>query len=263
MNPTHSLEGKVALVTGAGRGIGRVIALRLAAQAAAVALNYSKSEQGAQAAAEEIRSGGGQASVHQADLSSPEQAARLVRTVAERAGRLDILVNNAAIDPRMPLFEVTGEFWDSVIDTNLKGAFFCAQAAALEMEKTGRGRIINISSVHGQATMNHMAVYAASKGGMNALTRQLALDLAPLGITVNAVAPGCVQVEKSTYDPASRGKEIPAGRVGHPSDVAEVVAFLASDATAWLTGQVITVDGGTTARLFLDLGKLPAASFES
>jgi NAD(P)-dependent dehydrogenase (short-subunit alcohol dehydrogenase family) len=255
---SRSLDGKVALVTGAGRGIGRAIALRLAAQGATVALHYASSEQGAMAAATEIRNSGGSAWTQRADVSVATQASELVKAVAERAGRLDILVNNAAIDPRKPLLEITEEFWDSVMDTNLKGSFFCAQAAAGEMRLQGRGRIVNISSVHGQATMNHMAVYAASKGGMNALTRQLALDLAPYGITVNAVAPGSVQVEKSTYDPELRGREIPRGRVGQPTDVAEVVAFLASDATDWLTGQVITVDGGTTTRLFLDLGNPPS-----
>jgi NAD(P)-dependent dehydrogenase (short-subunit alcohol dehydrogenase family) len=254
---SRPLEGKVALVTGAGRGIGRGIALRLAAQGATVALNYPLSEQGATSAASEIRNNGGHAWTEQADVSVATQAAELVEAVAAQSGRLDILVNNAAIDPRKPLLEITEEFWDSVIDTNLKGAFFCAQAAAREMQSHGRGRIINISSVHGQATMNHMAVYAASKGGMNALTRRLALDLAPHGITVNAVAPGSVRVEKSTYDPERRGREIPCGRVGLPNDIAEVVAFLASDATEWLTGQVITIDGGSTTRLFIDLGDLP------
>jgi glucose 1-dehydrogenase/3-oxoacyl-[acyl-carrier protein] reductase len=250
------LEGKVALVTGAGRGIGRDIAIHLGGLGAAVALNYAHSQKGACTAAEQIRSAGGNAIVLQADVQFPAQVAEMVAQVVERLGRLDVLVNNSAIDPRKPFLEVTEEFWDSVIDTNLKGAFFCAQAAAREMSRKGRGRIINISSVHGQATMEEYSVYAASKGGMNALTRQLALDLAPWGITVNAVAPGCVQVEKSTYDPAVRGKEIPCGRVGHPRDISAVVGFLASDATDWLTGQVITVDGGSTTRLFLNVAAL-------
>jgi glucose 1-dehydrogenase/3-oxoacyl-[acyl-carrier protein] reductase len=252
------LKGKVALVTGAGRGIGRVIALRLAAAGAAVALNYAHSEEGARSAAAEIRAAGGEAWVAQADVARVEQARALIAETAARGGGLDILVNNAGIDPRRPFFEVNEEFWDSVIDTNLKGAFFCAQAAAAEMRKKTRGRIINISSVHGQLTMAHYAAYAASKGGMDALTGQLALDLAPLGITVNAIAPGCVRVEKSTYDPESRGREIPVARVGSPEDVAAVAVFLASDRTDFLTGQVITVDGGTTTRLFLNLADLPS-----
>jgi glucose 1-dehydrogenase/3-oxoacyl-[acyl-carrier protein] reductase len=256
--PQAKLNGKVALVTGAGRGIGRVIALQLAAEGVSVALNYAHSEEGARRAAAEIESAGGQAAVIAADVAQLQQVEGMVAKVIQRFGQLDILVNNSAIDPRKPFLDVTEDFWDLVIDTNLKGTFFCSQTAAREMMRVGKGRIINISSVHAQATMNHYAVYAASKGGMNALTRQLALDLAPFKITVNAIAPGCVQVEKSTYDPASRGQEIPCGRVGHPRDISAAVAFLASDETDWLTGQVITIDGGSTTRLFLDLATLPS-----
>jgi len=252
------LQGKVALVTGAGRGIGRDIALHLGELGAAVALNYAHSEKGAHTAAEAIRALGARAIVVPADVRSPVAVSGMVAKVVEQLGRLDILVNNSAVDPRIAILDVTEEFWDTVMDTNLKGTFFCAQAAVREMVRQGGGRIISISSVHGQATMNKFAVYAATKGGINALTRQLALDLAPYGITVNAVAPGCVQVEKSTYDPASRSREIPRGRVGRPRDISTVVAFLASDAAEWLTGQVITVDGGTTTRLFLDLASLPS-----
>lgn len=252
------LKGKVALVTGAGCGIGRVIAIHLAQAGAAVVLNYAHSEQGAHSAAEEIRKKGGQAWALQADIAKVEEARKLVSAACQRGQRLDILINNAGIGPRRPFLDMTEDLWDSVMDTNLKGAFFCSQAAVRKMKTLGRGRIINISSVHAQLTMNDVAVYAASKGGMNALTRQLALDLAPLGITVNAVAPGSVQIEKSTYDPTLRAQEIPRGRVGRPSDIAVMVAFLASDAADWITGQVITVDGGTTTRLFLDLGRLPS-----
>ena len=246
------LTGKVALVTGAGRGIGRGIALYLAEQGAAVALNDLEPANGAEAVADEIHRRGGRAFVHAADVRCIDLIERMVAAVVEQFGRLDILVNNAGIDPRCGFFDTTGEFWDNVLGTNLKAAFFCAQAAAREMCKSGRGRIINVSSVHGQTTMANLAAYAASKGGINALTRQLALDLAPFRITVNAVAPGCVQVEKNTFDPAIRGQEIPMGRVGAPRDIAQVIGFLASDAAEWLTGQVITVDGGSTSRLCLD-----------
>jgi len=248
----QDLAGKVALVTGAGRGIGREIALDLAAHGAAVALNFHESETGAATAADEIRSRNGIAWTCKADISSVSEVRTLIRQVADHSGRLDILVNNAAIDPRLPLFEVTEHFWDGVMNTNVRGMFFCAQSAALEMKKLGRGRIINISSVQGQLVMRHFAAYAASKGAINSLTRQLSLDLADQQITVNAVAPGRVVVEKSTYDAVAAGREIPCKRVGRPSDVAVVVSLLASDATDWLTGQVITVDGGTTTRLFLE-----------
>jgi len=252
MEISGSLAGRVALVSGAGRGIGCGIALELARHGAAVVLNYLQSKEGAFRAAEQIHASGGEAVIEQADVSRGGDILDLIDRTIRRFKRLDILVNNAGVDPRRPFLEVTEEFWDAVISTNLKSAFFCAQAAAREMIKTGEGRIINISSVHGQATMPNLAVYAASKGGMNALTRQLALDLALHRITVNAVAPGCVQVEKSTFDPAARAQQIPLGRVGAPRDVGELVCFLASDAAAWLTGQVITLDGGTTTRLFLN-----------
>jgi glucose 1-dehydrogenase/3-oxoacyl-[acyl-carrier protein] reductase len=251
------LTGRVALVTGAGRGIGRAVALYLAELGAAVALNDLAPASGAEATAEDIRLGGGQSLPCPADVRRIDQIDAMMKAVVERFGRLDILVNNAGIDPRCSFFDTSGEFWDDVLDTNLKGVFFCAQSAAREMRKTGGGRIINVSSVHGQATMPNLAAYAASKGGIDALTRQLSLDLAPFRITVNAVAPGCVQVEKNTFDPAVRGREIPAGRVGTPQDIASTIGFLASDAAQWLTGQVITIDGGTTARLCLDHGTTP------
>jgi glucose 1-dehydrogenase/3-oxoacyl-[acyl-carrier protein] reductase len=245
------LTGKVALVTGAGRGIGRGIAVYLAEQDVAVALNDLEASK-VQGVAQEIRDREGRAFAVPADIRRVDQIETMVAAVVEQFGRLDILVNNAGIDPRCGLFDNTEEFWDNVLATNLKGAFCCAQAAAREMRKTGSGRIITVSSVHAQTTMANLAAYAASKGGINAMTRQLALDLAPFRITVNAVAPGCVQVEKNTFDPAIRGREIPAGRVGTPRDIAQAIGFLASDAAEWLTGQVVTVDGGSTARLCLD-----------
>jgi NAD(P)-dependent dehydrogenase (short-subunit alcohol dehydrogenase family) len=241
----------VALVTGAGRGIGREIAIHFAEEGAAVVLNDRDAIAGASEAAERIRACGGRAAVCQADVSEPVQAKRLIEAAVAEFGRLDILVNNAGIDPRRPALDVTEDFWDDVLGVNLKGSFFCAQSAAREMCRTGGGRIINISSVHSQANMPDLSAYAASKGGLNALTRQLALELAPGRITVNAVAPGCILVEKCTFDPTERGSEIPLGRVGQPRDISALVVFLASDDAAWLTGQVITVDGGTMTRLSL------------
>jgi glucose 1-dehydrogenase/3-oxoacyl-[acyl-carrier protein] reductase len=247
------VKDRVVVVTGAGRGLGRDIALTFGRRGAAVVLNYSASADGAESAAAEIRSAGGRASTFQADIACVDQAYALVDHAVKEFGGLDVLVNNSGVDTRMASDAVTEEFWDRIMGVNLKGTFFCTQAAARQMRKTGGGRIINISSVHAQQTMPNLSVYAASKGGMDGLTRQLALELAPDQILVNAVAPGCVQVEKNTWDPAERGREIPLGRAGQPADVSGVVAFLASDDAAWLTGQVITVDGGTTTRLFLNL----------
>jgi glucose 1-dehydrogenase/3-oxoacyl-[acyl-carrier protein] reductase len=253
------LETKVALVTGGGRGIGKVIAQHLAEEGAAVVVNYSRSEAGARDTAEGIVNAGGRAIVHKADVSDVAQARDLVERTVGHFGRLDILVNNSGVDPTAPFFEVTEEFFYKVIDTNLKGSFFCSQLAALEMRKTGQGRIINIGSVHSRATMPGFSVYAASKGAIDALTRQLSLDLAPLNITVNVVAPGAVEVEKfvadPAYDPQMVGREIPMGRVGYPRDISGAVVYLASEDAAWLTGQVITIDGGTTARLYLYAGR--------
>lgn len=253
------LEGKVALVTGAGRGIGKGIAEHLALEGAAVAINYSHSEDGARATAEGIIERGGRAIVQQADISSVAQARALVERTAAHFGRLDILVNNSGVDTSAPFLDVTEEAFHHILDTNLKGSFFCAQFAAREMAKAGHGRIISIGSVHSQATMPGYSVYAASKGAIDALTRQLSLEMAPLGITVNTIAPGAVEVEKFIGDPAydaqAVGAEIPLGRVGYPGDISAAVVFLASEDAGWLTGQVITIDGGTLARLYLYAGR--------
>jgi NAD(P)-dependent dehydrogenase (short-subunit alcohol dehydrogenase family) len=253
-----NLEGKVAVVTGAGRGIGFIIACRLQQEGASVVFN---DRDPGETALRHVKTnaGGRKAIFHQADISRLTQVEPMIeRTVAE-FGRLDILVNNAGIDPTAPFLEVSEDVWQQVIDTNLKGAFFCAQKAAQKMSKAGHGRIVNISSVHAQATMPGYSVYSASKGAINALTRELALELAPHGITVNAVAPGAIEVEKFVNNPIynrdALAAEIPSGRVGQPEDISGMVAFLCSDDAAWLTGQVITIDGGTLTRLYLYAGR--------
>ena len=254
-----NLAGKVAVVTGAGRGIGFRIACRLLEDGASVV--FTDRELGESAAQYiETSSTGRKAIFHQADISRLAQIEEMIERAMGEFGRLDILVNNAAIDPAAPFLQVREDVWDQVIDTNLKGTFFCAQQAARKMMcQAGQGRIINISSVHSQATMPGFSVYSASKGGMNALTRELALELAPHGITVNAVAPGAIEVEKFVNDPLydrdALAAEIPSGRVGKPEDISGMVAFLCSDDAAWLTGQVITVDGGTLTRLYLYAGR--------
>lgn len=250
------LLGKVALITGAGRGIGRGIALQLARDGADIVLNYRNSEQSAIELAASIREMGRRAFIVRADVSDVRQIFRMAARAEAEFGGVDILVNNSAIDPTIPFFDVTEEQWDAVLDTNLKGSFFCVQACARGMaaRKQG-GKIINISSVHGNLTMPRYAAYASSKGGLNAMTRQLALDLAHYQIQVNAVAPGATDVEKFHDHPGHNteaiGAQIPLGRIGYPDDVARVVAFLASPASDYVTGQVVTVDGGSSTKFFL------------
>ncbi|XID91361.1 SDR family NAD(P)-dependent oxidoreductase [Paenibacillaceae bacterium WGS1546] len=250
------LSGKVALVTGSGIGIGRGVALQLAMDGADVVVNYRSSANEAQETAERIRALGRRALTIRADLSDVGEIRGMAGQIRDHFGGVDILVNNSAIDPRERFFDVTEEMWDRILDTNLKGTFFCAQECASDMVKKGSGKIINISSVHGSLTMPRYAAYAASKGGMNALTRQLALDLAEYNIQVNAVAPGATEVEKFSktdplYDKDAIGAQIPLGRIGYPADVAKVVSFLASSGSDFVTGQVLTVDGGSSTRFFL------------
>jgi NAD(P)-dependent dehydrogenase (short-subunit alcohol dehydrogenase family) len=249
------LTGKVVIVTGAGRGIGRDIALQFAVAGAKVIVNYATSEQGALSTVREITELGQESTAIQADISILDDIDRLVNMTIETYGQVDILVNNAAIDPTEDFFQITEGFYDRVVNTNMKGAFFCAQACARVMVRQGGGKIINISSIHGQLTMPRYAIYAATKGAMNAMTRQLALDLAPSHITVNAVAPGAVEVEKFVgqpwYDSEQIGSYIPVGRIGKPKDISPLVVFLASDGADYITGQVITADGGSSTKLFL------------
>jgi NAD(P)-dependent dehydrogenase (short-subunit alcohol dehydrogenase family) len=250
------LQGKVALVTGSGIGIGRGIALQLAKEGADIVVNYRSSVHEAQETAELIHAMGRRALAIRADVSDVGEIRGMARQIRDHFGGVDILVNNSAVDPRERFFDVTEEMWDRIMDTNLKGTFFCAQECATDMAKKGYGKIINISSVHGSLTMPRYAAYAASKGGMNALTRQLALDLAEYNIQVNAVAPGATEVEKFSktdplHDKGAIGKQIPLGRIGYPEDVAKVVAFMASPGSDFVTGQVVTVDGGSSTRFFL------------
>ncbi len=248
------LGGKIALVTGAGKGIGKGLARELAREGADVAITYTASAKGAGEIVAEMQELGRRAFAVRADLSKYADAVNAIRATAEHFGRIDILVNNSGITDPHPFLEITEETYDQTLDINLKGLFFCAQEAAKAMIRQGNGgRIINISSVHAFHSFPKHAHYAASKGGINSFTSEVSLELAPYGITVNAVAPGMIEVEKypdliANYDPAEWGPTIPLGRVGYPVDIAKMVVFFASDDADWITGQVIVVDGGMLCR---------------
>jgi len=252
----RTLETKAAIVTGAGRGIGRTIAERLAADGAKVVVNHPPGFAGAGDVAAAIQSAGGTALAVEADIADSIQRETLFERTLAAFGRLDILVNNAAFDPGpMEFLEVDEALYDRVLDVNLKAAFFCSQLAARILIRQGDGgRIINLSSLHARLNFPNYAPYSLSKGGIDAMTRQLAMDLARHRITVNAVAPGFIEVARTRsyferYDRDKLGRGIPVGRVGFPRDVAALVAFLATDEAEFITGEVIRCDGGSGIRL--------------
>ncbi|MSR82230.1 MAG: 3-oxoacyl-[acyl-carrier-protein] reductase [Candidatus Latescibacteria bacterium] len=243
-----TLKGKTALVTGGSRGIGRAIALRLAAAGADVAV-CARQVEAAQAVVGELQALGVRALARPADVSQTAQAGALIEAVLAEWGRLDILVNNAGITRDNLLLRMSEEDWDAVMDTNLKGAFNCCKAAGRFMVRVRSGRIINISSVVGLMGNAGQANYAASKAGLCGFTKSLARELASRNITANVVAPGLVPETGMTGELGDKALEklmaqIPLGRPGLPEDVAHAVAFLASDQAAYITGQVLCVDGG-------------------
>jgi len=245
------LDGKVALVTGASRGIGRAIALKLAAEGAKVAINYAGNTAKAEEVKAEIEKNGGQAILVQADVADSAAVEAMVNATVEAFGQIDILVNNAGITRDGLLMRMKDADFDDVIRTNLRSAFLCTRAVARHMMGRRSGRIVNMASINGIRAQAGQANYAASKAGIIGLTKTNAMEFAARGITVNAVAPGFIGTDmtaKIAPEALEKYKNaIPVQRIGQPKDVANAVAFLASDEASYITGQVLGVDGGLGA----------------
>lgn len=245
------LEGKVALVTGSSGGIGQAIAIRLAQEGADIVIDYRSHPEGAEETKTKVEASGRKGLVVKADLGNVSDVRQMVTGGIEHFGKLDILVNNAGVEKNASFWEVTEEDYDSVVNVNLKGVFFATQAIVQHLRETNRpGKIINISSVHEELPFPHFTSYCASKGGVKMMMRNLAIELGPLGITINNVAPGAIEtpINKSLLnDPEKLNavlNNIPLRRLGQPADVASMVAFLASADADYVTGSTFFVDGG-------------------
>ncbi|MCR5031017.1 MAG: 3-oxoacyl-[acyl-carrier-protein] reductase [Selenomonadaceae bacterium] len=242
------LDGKCALVTGASRGIGRAVALKLASEGAKVALNYAGNEAAAEAVKQEIEAAGGEAILVKANVADEAAVQEMVQKTTDAFGRIDILVNNAGITRDGLLARMKEEDWDAVLSTNLKGVFLATKAVAKVMMKQRAGRIVNMASVVGITGNAGQANYAAAKAGVIGFTKTIAKELASRGVTANAVAPGFIATDMTAVL-SDKAKEaaltgIPLGRMGTPEDVSAAVLFLVSDQASYITGQVLNVDGG-------------------
>lgn len=239
---------KVAIVTGASRGIGRACAIRLAQDGYTVVVNYAHSDTEAQKVLDTIRENGGDGMLYRADVSKVEEVRAMMRDVSKAYGQIDVLVNNAGIVKDEYLLMLTPETLDKCMELNVKGYLYCAQQAVLKMFRKKSGVIINMSSVSGILALSGQCVYSATKGAVNSMTQTMAKELAPYGIRVNAVAPGFIETEMLDALPEEKKKEyldaIPMHRLGRVEDVAGIVSMLASDTCAYMTGQILTVDGG-------------------
>jgi NAD(P)-dependent dehydrogenase (short-subunit alcohol dehydrogenase family) len=246
------LEGKTALVTGAAKGVGRGIALELAREGADLAINDFSDSIGAEATAAEIRSLGRKAIAVLADVGTAAEVDRMFEVVMKQFPRLDVLVNNAGIQTWKALLDLEERDWDRVMATNLKGCFLCTQRAARHMKVAGGGRIVNIGSGSNKVAFPKLVDYTASRGGIEMLTKVAAVELGPYQITVNCVAPGAIETERTRTEAqdfaGTWGQLTPLGRIGTPLDVGRAVVFFASEASAFVTGQTLWVDGGLFAK---------------
>jgi NAD(P)-dependent dehydrogenase (short-subunit alcohol dehydrogenase family) len=245
------LKGRTALVTGASKGVGKGIAVELARNGCDVAVNYNSDRNGADATVREIEALGGVAFAVQANVGRSAEVNRMFDDVLRRTPKLNILVNNAGVQTWKALLDLEEAEWDRVIDTNLKGCFLCTQRAARAMKDTGGGRIVNIGSGCNKVAFPHLVDYTASKGGIEMFTKVAAVELGKHSITVNCVAPGAIEIERTKHEAGDYAgtwsKLTPLGRIGNPVDVARTVVFIASDGGEFITGQTIWVDGGLFA----------------
>jgi 3-oxoacyl-[acyl-carrier protein] reductase len=248
LSVTLDLSGKTALVTGAGRGIGRAIALKFGAAGAKVAVNYNASEAQAEEVVAAIKDAGGEAQAVKADVSKADEVDAMVSTLVKEWGRLDILVNNAGITRDNLMMRMSQDEWDAVMDTNLRSAYFCTRAVLRSMLRNRWGRIISLSSVVGLTGNAGQANYAAAKAGIIGFTKSIAREVGGRNITANAIAPGFIETDITAGLPdalkAEMLKTIPADRYGQPDDIANAVVFLGSDLASYKNGQVLNVDGG-------------------